>query len=55
MIDQYLTGRIKFATPESDGEGTTPCMQGQVFLYFGENVMQFIDEFSQYGWSVISN
>ena len=51
----FHTGRIKFATPESDGEGTTPCMQGQVFLYFGENVMQFIDEFSQYGWSVISN
>ena len=51
----FHTGRIKFATPESDGEGTTPCMQGQVFLYFGKNVMQFIDEFSQYGWSVISN
>lgn len=51
----FHTGRIKFATPESDGEGTTPCMQGQAFLYFGENVMQFIDEFSQYGWSVISN
>ena len=27
----FHTGRIKFATPESDGEGTTPCMQGQVF------------------------
>ena len=51
----FHTGRIRFATPESDGEGTTPCMQGQVFLYFGGNVMQFIDEFSQYGWSVISN
>lgn len=51
----FHTGRIRFATPESDGEGTTPCMQGQVFLYFGGNVMQFIDEFSRYGWSVISN
>ena len=51
----FHTGRIRFATPESDGEGTTPCMQGQVFLYFGGNVMQFFDEFSRYGWSVISN
>ncbi len=33
----FHTGRIRFATPESDGEGTTPCMQGQVFLYFGGN------------------
>ena len=48
----FHLGRIRFATPESEGEGTTPCMQGQVFVYFGPTVEKYLEEFSQYGWGV---
>ena len=48
----FHTGRIRFATPESEGEGTTPCMQGQVFAYCGPAAEKFLEEFSQYGWGV---
>ena len=48
----FHLGRIRFATPESEGEGTTPCMQGQVFVYFGPTTEKFLEEFSQYGWGV---
>ena len=48
----FHTGRIRFATPETEGEGTTPCMQGQVFVYFGPTTEKFLEEFSQHGWGV---
>lgn len=43
----FTTGRIKYL--KRDGERGTP-LQGQAFLYFGDNAEAFLDEFLQYGW-----
>lgn len=44
----FTEGRIKFL--KRDGEHATP-LQGQVFLYFGNRVKEFVTEFVQYGWA----
>lgn len=46
----FTTGRIKYY--KRDGEHGTP-LQGQAFLYFGENTESFLNEFSQYGWGCL--
>ena len=43
----FTTGRIKYR--KRDGEHGSP-LQGQAFLYFGENVETFLSEFRAYGW-----
>lgn len=43
----FTTGRIKYL--KRDGERGTP-LQGQAFLYFGDNAGSFLEEFLQYGW-----
>lgn len=43
----FPTGRIRFR--KRDGEKGSP-LQGQAFLYCGENPQRFIDVFSKYGW-----
>jgi phage N-6-adenine-methyltransferase len=43
----FATGRIKFVSP--DGEKNSP-LQGQVFLYYGDNIDLFLAEFGQFGW-----
>lgn len=43
----FTTGRIKYR--KRDGEHGSP-LQGQAFLYFGENVEDFLSEFRAYGW-----
>jgi phage N-6-adenine-methyltransferase len=43
----FATGRIKFVSPE--GEKNSP-LQGQVFLYYGDNIDLFLAEFAQFGW-----
>lgn len=43
----FTTGRIKYR--KRDGEHGSP-LQGQAFLYFGENVEAFLSEFRTYGW-----
>ena len=40
-------GRIKFIDPE--GGATGAPLQGQIILYFGENTVEFIKLFSQFG------
>lgn len=43
----FKTGRIKFL--KRDGQHNTP-LQGQAFIYYGDNPERFMDEFEQYGW-----
>lgn len=43
----FPTGRIRFR--KRDGEKGAP-LQGQAFLYCGDNPQRFIDVFSKYGW-----
>ena len=43
----FKTGRIKFL--KYDGQHNAP-LQGQAFIYFGNNAEQFLAEFEQYGW-----
>lgn len=43
----FTTGRIKYR--KRDGEHGSP-LQGQAFLYFGENIETFLSEFRTYGW-----
>lgn len=43
----FKTGRIKFL--KHDGQHNTP-LQGQAFIYYGDNPEAFLDEFTQYGW-----
>ena len=43
----FKTGRIKFL--KHDGQHNTP-LQGQAFIYYGDNPEAFLDEFRQYGW-----
>lgn len=43
----FHTGRLKFIKP--DKELSAP-MQGQVFIYIGNEPDAFLDEFRQYGW-----
>lgn len=43
----FTTGRIKFL--KKDGAKGTP-LQGQAFIYFGDNAELFLDTFKQYGW-----
>lgn len=46
----FHTGRLSFIREGIDGEEKSKPMQGQVFIYIGENPDTFIEEFSQYGW-----
>lgn len=46
----FTTGRIKYY--KRDGEHGTP-LQGQAFLYFGNNEESFLNEFLQYGWGCL--
>lgn len=55
MIDNasavvFTTGRIKFR--KRDGEHGTP-LQGQAFIYFGDNFYAFLDEFRRFGWGCL--
>ena len=43
----FKTGRIKFL--KHDGQHNTP-LQGQAFIYYGDNPEAFLNEFRQYGW-----
>lgn len=43
----FTTGRIKFVSPE--GEKNSP-LQGQAFLYYGDNIDLFLSEFGRFGW-----
>lgn len=43
----FKTGRIKFL--KYDGQRNAP-LQGQAFIYFGNNAERFLAEFEQYGW-----
>ena len=43
----FKTGRIKFL--KHDGQHNTP-LQGQAFIYYGDNPEVFLEEFEQYGW-----
>ena len=43
----FKTGRIKFL--KYDGQHNAP-LQGQAFIYFGNNAERFLAEFEQYGW-----
>lgn len=43
----FLRGRIKFI--DKDGEPSGAPLQGQAVLYFGENIEEFYNEFTQYG------
>lgn len=43
----FKTGRIKFL--KHDGQHNTP-LQGQAFIYYGDNPEVFLEEFGQYGW-----
>ena len=43
----FKTGRVRFL--KHDGERNTP-LQGQAFIYYGDNSEGFIKEFKQYGW-----
>lgn len=42
-----LKGRVKFDTPNGPGEGTP--LQGQAVFYFGRNIKEFAQAFSQLG------
>ena len=46
----FPRGRVKFYGP--NGEIACP-LQGQAILYVGDNVRDFIKEFSQYGWTCV--
>ena len=55
MIDNasavvFTTGRIKFR--KRDGEHGTP-LQGQAFIYFGDNFYAFLNEFRRFGWGCL--
>lgn len=43
----FTTGRIRFY--KTGGEKGTP-LQGQAFIYYGNNAKKFLEVFSQYGW-----
>ena len=43
----FKTGRVRFL--KHDGERNTP-LQGQAFIYYGDNASEFLDEFGLYGW-----
>lgn len=43
----FHKGRIKFV--KRDGEHGTP-LQGQAFIYYGDNPDKFLDVFGEYGW-----
>ncbi len=43
----FHKGRIKFV--KRDGEHGAP-LQGQAFIYYGDNVERFLEVFSKYGW-----
>lgn len=48
----FKTGRIKFIHPESGKPIGTP-LQGQAFLYFGNEPEKFLLEFNMFGWGAI--
>lgn len=43
----FHKGRIRFV--KRDGEHGVP-LQGQAFIYYGDNAAKFLDVFSEYGW-----
>lgn len=43
----FHKGRIRFV--KRDGEHGAP-LQGQAFIYYGDNVERFLEVFSKYGW-----
>ena len=43
----FHKGRIKFV--KRDGEHGTP-LQGQAFIYYGDNAERFLEVFEEYGW-----
>lgn len=50
MAVVFPRGRIKFETPQSD---TGAPLQGQAFLYFGDNTQSFLGVFKRYGWGAL--
>lgn len=46
----FTSGRIRFE--KQDGAKGAP-LQGQAFVYFGENVDRFIEAFERYGWRAL--
>ncbi len=46
----FHTGRLAFTRRGEYGEEKSRPMQGQVFVYIGNDPDSFISEFSQYGW-----
>ena len=45
----FPKGRIKFYKPKGIKIGSAP-LQGQVFVYFGENWKRFLEVFKSFGW-----
>lgn len=46
----FPRGRIRY---ESSTRESLAPLQGQAFLYFGENIDKFFDEFSEIGWGAV--
>ena len=46
----FHTKRMRFVTPERE---TSAAMQGQAFVYIGDNPQNFLNEFEKYGWGCI--
>ena len=46
----FPRGRIRY---ESSTRDSLAPLQGQAFLYFGENIEKFFDEFSEIGWGAV--
>ena len=44
----FIKGRVKFDKPVVLSDKNSP-LQGQVFVYFGQESLKFSEEFSQYG------
>lgn len=48
----FPRGRVKFWNPEKP-DACAP-LQGQALVYIGDNVSQFLEVFSSFGWNTIS-
>lgn len=47
----FPKGRIKFV--DMDGKASGAPLQGQAFIYFGENDASFLEEFGAFGWGAV--
>lgn len=47
----FVRGRIKYI--DVNGEQASSPLQGQAFIYLGEDPSKFLNEFSKYGWGAV--